>query len=112
MTINNFILKGDLNGKIVVVRFFFCRVYMDLVVKKLVVRICYQVMLKPKVQETKSDSSKRDFSAPITYVTQGITLHTVFHTVIHVSLYTFGQNYSKSCQSCYIVLTIDESLQF
>ena len=27
MTINIFILKGDLNGKIVVVRFFFCRVY-------------------------------------------------------------------------------------
>ena len=27
MTINIFVLKGDLNGKIVVVRFFFCRVY-------------------------------------------------------------------------------------
>ena len=28
MTINIFVLKGDLNGKIVVVRFFFCWVYM------------------------------------------------------------------------------------
>ena len=27
MTINIFVLKGDLNGKIVVVRFFFCQVY-------------------------------------------------------------------------------------
>ena len=27
MTINIFVLKGDLNGKIVVVRFFFCPVY-------------------------------------------------------------------------------------
>ena len=27
MTINIFVLKGDLNGKIVVVPFFFCRVY-------------------------------------------------------------------------------------
>ena len=27
MTIDIFVLKGDLNGKIVVVRFFFCRVY-------------------------------------------------------------------------------------
>ena len=27
MTINIFGLKGDLNGEIVVVRFFFCRVY-------------------------------------------------------------------------------------
>ena len=27
MTINIFVLKGDLNGKIVVVRFFFCWVY-------------------------------------------------------------------------------------
>ena len=27
MTINIFVLKGDLNGKIVVVRFFFCRLY-------------------------------------------------------------------------------------
>ena len=27
MTINIFVLKGDLNGKIVVVHFFFCRVY-------------------------------------------------------------------------------------
>ena len=27
MTINIFVLKLDLNGKIVVVRFFFCRVY-------------------------------------------------------------------------------------
>ena len=27
MTINSFVLKGDLNGKIVVVRFFFCWVY-------------------------------------------------------------------------------------
>ena len=27
MKINIFVLKGDLNGKIVVVRFFFCRVY-------------------------------------------------------------------------------------
>ena len=27
MTINSFVLKGDLNDKIVVVRFFFCRVY-------------------------------------------------------------------------------------
>ena len=27
MTINMFALKGDLNGKIVVVPFFFCRVY-------------------------------------------------------------------------------------
>ena len=27
MTINIFVLKGDLNGKNVVVRFFFCRVY-------------------------------------------------------------------------------------
>ena len=27
MTINIFVLKGDLNGEIVVVRFFFCRVY-------------------------------------------------------------------------------------
>ena len=29
MIINIFVLKGDLNGKIVVVRFFFCRVYCD-----------------------------------------------------------------------------------
>ena len=29
MTINIFILKGELNGKIVVVRFFFCRVYLE-----------------------------------------------------------------------------------
>ena len=27
MAINIFILKGELNGKIVVVRFFYCRVY-------------------------------------------------------------------------------------
>ena len=27
MTINIFVIKGDLNGKIVVVRFFFCQVY-------------------------------------------------------------------------------------
>ena len=27
MIINIFVLKGDLNGKFVVVRFFFCRVY-------------------------------------------------------------------------------------
>ena len=27
MTINIFVLKGDINGKIIVVRFFFCRVY-------------------------------------------------------------------------------------
>ena len=27
MTINIFVFKGELNGKIVVVRFFFCRVY-------------------------------------------------------------------------------------
>ena len=31
MTINIFVLKGDLNAKIVVVRFFFCRVYMHFV---------------------------------------------------------------------------------
>ena len=31
MKINIFVLKGDLNGKIVVVRFFFCRVYNALV---------------------------------------------------------------------------------
>ena len=30
MTINSFVLKGDLNGEIVVVRFFFCRVYFRL----------------------------------------------------------------------------------
>ena len=30
MTINIFVLKGDLNGKIVVVHFFFCRVYIFL----------------------------------------------------------------------------------
>ena len=30
MTINIFVLKGDSNGKIVEVRFFFCRVYMYL----------------------------------------------------------------------------------
>ena len=30
MTINIFVLKGDLNGKIVVVRFFFCRVYFQI----------------------------------------------------------------------------------
>ena len=29
MTISIFVLKGDLNGKIVVVRFFFCRVYFN-----------------------------------------------------------------------------------
>ena len=29
MTINIFVLKGDLNGKIVVVRFFFCWVYIS-----------------------------------------------------------------------------------
>ena len=29
MTINIFVLKGYLNGKIVVVRFLFCRVYMS-----------------------------------------------------------------------------------
>ena len=29
MTINIFVLKGDLNGKIVVVRFFFWRVYVQ-----------------------------------------------------------------------------------
>ena len=29
MTINIFALKGDLNGKIVVVRFFFCWVYIN-----------------------------------------------------------------------------------
>ena len=28
MTINIFVLKGDLNGKIIVVCFFFCRVYL------------------------------------------------------------------------------------
>ena len=28
MTINIFVLKGDVSGKIVVVRFFFCRVYL------------------------------------------------------------------------------------
>ena len=27
IAVNIFVLKGDLNGKIVVVRFFFCRVY-------------------------------------------------------------------------------------
>ena len=32
MTINIFVLKGDLNGKMVVVRFFFCRVYYSLFV--------------------------------------------------------------------------------
>ena len=31
MTINIFVLNGDLNGKLVVVRFFFCRVYFDTV---------------------------------------------------------------------------------
>ena len=31
MTINIYVLKGDLNGKIVVVRFFFCRVYQKFV---------------------------------------------------------------------------------
>ena len=30
MTINFRVLKGDLNGKIVVLRFFFCRVYLYL----------------------------------------------------------------------------------
>ena len=30
MTVNIFVLKGDLNWKIVVVRFFFCRVYVAL----------------------------------------------------------------------------------
>ena len=30
MTINTFVLKGDLNGKIAFVRFFFCRVYIGL----------------------------------------------------------------------------------
>ena len=30
MTINIFVLKGDLNGEIVVVRFFFCRVYIKI----------------------------------------------------------------------------------
>ena len=29
MTINIFVLKGDLNGEIVVVHFFFCRVYLS-----------------------------------------------------------------------------------
>ena len=29
MTFNILVLKGELNGKIVVVRFFFCRVYID-----------------------------------------------------------------------------------
>ena len=29
MTIYIFVLKGDLNGEIVVVRFFFCRVYLN-----------------------------------------------------------------------------------
>ena len=29
MTINTFVSKGDLNGKIVVVRFFFCQVYIQ-----------------------------------------------------------------------------------
>ena len=33
MTINIFVLKGDLNGKIVMVRFFFCRVYIHTVLK-------------------------------------------------------------------------------
>ena len=30
MTLNIFVLKGALNGKIVVVRFFFCWVYIDI----------------------------------------------------------------------------------
>ena len=38
MTINIFVLKGDLNGKIVVVRFFFCRVY-DYIVRCSVVAL-------------------------------------------------------------------------
>ena len=33
MTIKIFVLKGDLNGKIVVVRFFFCWVYMSPMIK-------------------------------------------------------------------------------
>ena len=33
MTINIFVLKGDQNGKIVILRFFFCRVYINTVLK-------------------------------------------------------------------------------
>ena len=36
MTINISVLKGDLNGKIVLVRYFFCRVYMQLAGSSLV----------------------------------------------------------------------------
>ena len=39
MAINIFILKGELNGKIVVVRFFFCRVYIITLVTDLMGRI-------------------------------------------------------------------------
>ena len=37
MTMNIFVFKGDLNGKMVVVRFFFCRVY-----TKSASQICYK----------------------------------------------------------------------
>ena len=39
MTINIFVLKGDLNGKIVVVRFFFCWVYFQPILAAIFVTI-------------------------------------------------------------------------
>ena len=43
MTIYIFILKGDLNGEIVVVRFFFCRVY-DFESGKNILDVCDTMM--------------------------------------------------------------------
>ena len=45
MTIDIFVLKGDLNGKIVVVRFFFCRVKLalkSLILYKIIIDIYAQ----------------------------------------------------------------------
>ena len=41
MTINIFVSKGGLNGKIVVVRFFFCWVYNNTVLKDSMLNHCF-----------------------------------------------------------------------
>ena len=41
MTINIFVFKGDLNGKIVVVRFFFCWVYINIIFPERVMVVYY-----------------------------------------------------------------------
>ena len=39
MTVNIFVLKGALNGKIVVVRFYFCQVYLQFLIENITCNI-------------------------------------------------------------------------